>query len=144
MKRIENENYLDVTELATYLGLTETTIRNYIHNGKIKGQKIGKSWYAKESAVKAFFAPTNQELSLQVLTAYYHTSQTFQTSDIPQSFETSDIRDTIKMMMQLILESPETNKITSETFLEILKHVRAIAELIKNPKFDISSPALFP
>ncbi len=133
MKRIENENYLDVTELATYLGLTETTIRNYIHNGKIKGQKIGKSWYAKESAIKAFFAPTNQVAYLQQVQGI----QTFfETINISQSVLPLDIRDSLKMMIQLIVESPEINKITSETFLEIVKHVQAIAELIKNPQLD--------
>ena len=136
MKRIENETYLDVNELATYLGLTETTIRNYIHNGKIQGQKIGKSWYAKESAIKAFFTPTTvkEEYSQNkviVIAPLQHQLD---------SIQPSDTREAIKLMMQLILESPETNNITPQTFPEILKHVRAIAELIKNPDFEISPP----
>lgn len=125
MKRIQNETYFDVSELANYLGLTETTIRSYIHNGKIKGQKIGKSWYARESAVKAFFAPTIEPLIIE-----------------SQITQTSEKRNSLKMMMELILSAPETNKITSETFSEIIKHIHAIAELIKTPQIEEMSPVL--
>ena len=123
MKQIQNETYFDVSELANYLGLTETTIRSYIHNGKIKGLKIGKSWYAKEAAVKAFFAPTNESITVE--------HQTTHTLEKP---------DYVRTLLEAIISSPETNKITLEALTEIIKNINVIAELINNTNADNNNP----
>lgn len=119
MKQIQNETYFDVSELAKYLGLTETTIRSYIHNGKIKGLKIGKSWYAKETAVKAFFAPINESIVVEQQTTH--------------SFEKPDY---VRTLLEVILSSPETNKITMEALNEIIKNINILAELINNSNIN--------
>ena len=55
MKIILGETFYNVAELAEMFGLSETTIRTYFNDGRIIGRKIGKSWHAKESAIKTYF-----------------------------------------------------------------------------------------
>jgi len=43
-----------VKELEKILPITPLTIREYIRKGKIKGRKIGKSWYVLKSDLEAF------------------------------------------------------------------------------------------
>lgn len=49
-----NENYFDVSELSKMFGLSENTIRTYFKAGRISAKKIGKSWHAKETAIKDY------------------------------------------------------------------------------------------
>jgi excisionase family DNA binding protein len=39
------KNYMTVDEISEKLKMHPKTIRRYIRDGKIKGRKIGKSWY---------------------------------------------------------------------------------------------------
>lgn len=56
MKTIMDENYFDVSELSKMFGLSENTVRNYLKAGKITARKIGKSWFAKETAIKEYLS----------------------------------------------------------------------------------------
>jgi len=42
-------------EISEILDLTSVTMREYIKDGKIKGQKVGGKWYITEDSLKAFF-----------------------------------------------------------------------------------------
>ena len=44
-----------VLELSQVLKITTVTLRTYIRQGKIKGQKIGGMWYITEERLKEFF-----------------------------------------------------------------------------------------
>lgn len=44
-----NENWISVTEAATFLGVTKDTIRNWIKKTDIPAHKIGKLWKFKRS-----------------------------------------------------------------------------------------------
>ncbi|MBU4292593.1 MAG: helix-turn-helix domain-containing protein, partial [Actinobacteria bacterium] len=41
-------------ELEKILPITPLTVRAYIRKGKIKGSKIGKSWYVSKQDLEAF------------------------------------------------------------------------------------------
>lgn len=58
MKIIMNEKFYDVAELSKMFGLSENTIRTYFKNGTITAKKIGKSWYAKETAINEYLSKT--------------------------------------------------------------------------------------
>ena len=44
-----NENWISITEAATFLGVTKDTIRNWIKKTDIPAHKIGKLWKFKRS-----------------------------------------------------------------------------------------------
>lgn len=44
----------NVPELASLLRITPISVRRYIHNGKLRGQRIGRSLFVSEEALKQF------------------------------------------------------------------------------------------
>lgn len=52
--RFNDKELYSVKELEKILPITPLTIRAYIRKGKIKGSKIGKSWFIKKSDLEAF------------------------------------------------------------------------------------------
>lgn len=56
MKRILNQDYYEIQELAELLGLKPFTVRKYFHDGIIKGFKLGKTWHATGEALQAFLS----------------------------------------------------------------------------------------
>ncbi len=56
---IENVTLYSVPELADMLNVTTVSIRNYIKQGHLKGQKMTGRWFVSEVDVKAFFENLN-------------------------------------------------------------------------------------
>ena len=42
-------------ELSEKLGVTEVTLRTYLRTGKIKGRKMGTTWYVTEESLREYF-----------------------------------------------------------------------------------------
>ena len=42
-------------ELSKKFNITTATLRTYIKEGRIRGQKFGGKWYVSENTLKAFF-----------------------------------------------------------------------------------------
>lgn len=53
-KEIIGVKLYDVNEVATLLGVTQTTARNYIKKGALKAQKIGGKSLVSEDSLKEF------------------------------------------------------------------------------------------
>lgn len=53
-----------IKELSEKLELHPITLRSYIRNGKLKGQKVGGRWMITEESLKQFFAgsPTKKRV----------------------------------------------------------------------------------
>ena len=47
-------------ELSEKLGVTKVTLRTYLKNGKMKGQKMGTTWYVSEESLREYFNATKQ------------------------------------------------------------------------------------
>lgn len=54
MIKIDNIKAYDVQEVAKLLDTSAQTIRAYIKNGKIKAQKIGRTYIVTEETLKEF------------------------------------------------------------------------------------------
>lgn len=54
-KKIGNLTLYSVDDLHDMLGVSKLTLRSYIRNGKIRGRKLGVSWYVTEDAIKEYF-----------------------------------------------------------------------------------------
>ena len=53
--QIQNTNLYSVTELSHMLNVTTVSIRNYIKQGHLKGQKVMGRWFVLEEELKDFF-----------------------------------------------------------------------------------------
>lgn len=54
-KNIGGLTLFSVDDLHESLGLSKLTIRNYLKEGKIRGRKLGVSWYVTEDALREYF-----------------------------------------------------------------------------------------
>ena len=54
MKIIFEEKHYNVKEVAEILGISTTSIHNYVKAGTMKAVKIAGMWYVKESEIKAY------------------------------------------------------------------------------------------
>ena len=53
----------DLTEAAALLGVTRRTCHQYVLDGKIAAQKIGKKWLLNHDAIQAFLQGEKQSTS---------------------------------------------------------------------------------
>ena len=51
---IEGIKLYDLLEISGILGVHFKTAQKYLRTGKIKGQKIGRKWYASDETLKDF------------------------------------------------------------------------------------------
>ncbi len=54
-KKIGSLILYSVDDLHQMLGVSKLTLRSYIRTGKIRGRKLGVSWYVTEDAIKEYF-----------------------------------------------------------------------------------------
>lgn len=45
---------MTLTKAAVVLGLAPSTLRNQIHNGKLKAKKLGRDWHVSASEVEQY------------------------------------------------------------------------------------------
>ena len=59
-KTIGTLTLYDLKELSEQLDLTLVTLRRYLREGRIRGQKLGQTWYVSDTALEAYFnGPTS-------------------------------------------------------------------------------------
>ncbi len=54
-KKIGSLTLYSVDDLHEMLGVSKLTLRSYIRTGKIRGRKLGVSWYVTEDSIKEYF-----------------------------------------------------------------------------------------
>lgn len=59
------KGYYSVQELADQLGVTTRSIRNYLHEGKLKGTKVGGKWKFSEQNLFDFLYGDKENLMIQ-------------------------------------------------------------------------------
>jgi excisionase family DNA binding protein len=59
MKIIYGEKYHTIKEVAEILGMSNTTVLNYIRNGTFKAVKIGGTWHIREAVIKGYIDESN-------------------------------------------------------------------------------------
>ena len=55
----------DLTEAAALLGVTRRTCHQYVLDGKIAAQKIGKKWMLNEDAIRDFLQGEKRSSSVK-------------------------------------------------------------------------------
>jgi len=54
-KKIGNLTLYSVDDLHEMLGVSKLTLRSYLREGRLKGRKLGVSWYVTEEALHRYF-----------------------------------------------------------------------------------------
>lgn len=52
----QNQNWISLTEIAVYVGVSKDTIRNWIKNSGMPAHKVGRLWKFKKSEVDLWIA----------------------------------------------------------------------------------------
>jgi excisionase family DNA binding protein len=58
MKEIFGEKHYTIKEVAEIMGISTTTVQNYVNNDVFKAIKIAGRWYITESTIKTFLEGT--------------------------------------------------------------------------------------
>jgi len=59
--KLGDTTFYSTEELSKILGITLPTLRKYIKSGKLKGKKIGGTWFVAESNLKKFLGNNKEE-----------------------------------------------------------------------------------
>ena len=59
MIKVDDLVVYDVKECAEMLNISEQTVRKYVRNGSLKGQKVGGKQYVTEETIKDFLKGAN-------------------------------------------------------------------------------------
>ncbi|MFD2531106.1 helix-turn-helix domain-containing protein [Gracilimonas halophila] len=54
-KQIGDLTLYSVDDLHEQLGISKMTLRTYLREGRIRGRKLGVSWYVTEEAIREYF-----------------------------------------------------------------------------------------
>lgn len=61
-KKIGNLTLYSIDDLHEQLGVSKMTLRAYLREGRIRGRKLGVSWFVTEEAIREYFeGPQQQE-----------------------------------------------------------------------------------
>lgn len=60
-RKIGNLTLYSVDDLHELLGISKLTLRTYLREGKLRGRKLGVSWYVTEEAIREYFDEPQEE-----------------------------------------------------------------------------------
>ncbi len=64
-KKVGDLTLYSVDDLHEQLGISKMTLRTYLREGRIRGRKLGVSWYVTEEAIREYFNEPHGESSAQ-------------------------------------------------------------------------------
>ena len=62
-KQIGNLTLYSIDDLHQQLGVSKMTLRAYLREGRIRGRKLGVSWFVTEEAIREYFEGPQQQPS---------------------------------------------------------------------------------
>ncbi|MFP8489913.1 helix-turn-helix domain-containing protein [Gracilimonas sp. Q87] len=60
-KKIGDLTLYSVDDLHDILGISKMTLRTYLREGRLRGRKLGVSWYVTEQAIREYFDEPQSE-----------------------------------------------------------------------------------
>lgn len=120
-KKIGELVLYSIDDLHEMLGISKMTLRSYLRDGRIRGRKLGVSWYVTEDAIREYFEEpqeTSQSSSKKKKQYRYIVqgindlvSETEQCETIAEVVETLKTQAIISLFQVQVLDA-ETNEIT--------------------------------
>jgi len=123
-KKIGDLTLYSVDDLHELLGISKMTLRTYLREGRIRGRKLGVSWYVTEEAIREYFdEPQPESISPQQKkkNAQKHRYIVQGINDlVSETEECETVREVISILndqaiislFQVQVVNRETNKIT--------------------------------
>ena len=120
-KKIGNLTLYSIDDLSEQLGISKMTLRAYLREGRIRGRKLGVSWYVTEDAIREYFEEpqatskkeTNQRKGYRYVVQGVNdlVSETEHCETIEEVIETLNSQAIISLFQVQIMDR-ETNEIT--------------------------------
>lgn len=135
-KKIGNLTLYSIDDLSELLDLSKMTLRAYLREGRIRGRKLGVSWYVTEEAIREYFdephisndTNKNRPISHKYVVQGVNdlVSETEHCESIEEVIETLNNQAIISLFQVQVLDR-ETNEI-----IEILKARDFLNRYVKN------------
>lgn len=125
-RRVGNLTLYSVDDLHEMLGISKMTLRAYLRDGRLRGRKLGVSWFVTESAIQDYFEePQTPHSNLKPVAK----SMRYIVQGINDLVSESEECDTIEEVLQVLNEQAiislfQVKVINSETE-EILEVITA-------------------
>jgi hypothetical protein len=68
-RKVGNLTLYSVDDLHEMLGISKLTLRAYLREGKLKGRKLGVSWFVTEDSIREYFEQPQPEPQTEKQTA---------------------------------------------------------------------------
>ena len=124
-RKIGSLTLYSIDDLHEMLGISKMTLRAYLREGRLKGRKLGVSWFVTENAIREYFEETEHQASSKK-----NTKKTFRyivqgVNDLVSETEFCETIDDVIQTLneQAIISLFQVQKIDSETeeIVEIIK-----------------------
>lgn len=121
-KKIGDLTLYSVDDLHELLDISKMTLRAYLREGRIRGRKLGVSWYVTEEAIREYFDEPSQNASQNTKKEkkeYRYivqgvndlVSETEECSSIPEVIESLNSQAIISLFQVQVID-PDTGEIT--------------------------------
>lgn len=123
-RKIGSLTLYSIDDLHEMLGISKMTLRAYLREGRLKGRKLGVSWFVTENAIREYFEETDKgTASPKKKRSYRYIVQGV--NDLVSETEYCEtIQDVIQTLKeQAIISLFQVQKIDNETeeIIEIIK-----------------------
>ncbi|MFN1835518.1 helix-turn-helix domain-containing protein [Balneola sp. MJW-20] len=124
-KKIGDLTLYSVDDLHELLGISKMTLRAYLREGRIRGRKLGVSWYVTEEAIKEYFeepqnndsAPVKSDKDYRYIVQGVNdlVSETEECETIPEVIESLNSQAIISLFQVKVVDR------SSDEIIEIIK-----------------------
>lgn len=125
-RKIGNLTLYSIDDLHEMLGISKMTLRAYLRDGKIRGRKLGVSWFVTEGAIKEYFEEPQTSAPVQKPAIK---SQRYIVQGINDLVSESEECDTIEEALQVLSEQAIISlfqvKVIDKNTQEILEVITA-------------------
>lgn len=123
-RKIGSLTLYSIDDLHEMLGISKMTLRAYLREGRLKGRKLGVSWFVTENAIREYFEESDTPVSSKKSEKKYR----YIVQGVNDLVSETEFCETIKDVIQTLNEQAiislfQVQKIDSETeeIVEIIK-----------------------
>ena len=124
-RKIGSLTLYSIDDLHEMLGISKMTLRAYLREGRLKGRKLGVSWFVTENAIREYFEETEYQTSSKKNTKKKFRYIVQGVNDLVSETEFCETVDDVIQTLneQAIISLFQVQKIDSETeeIVEIIK-----------------------
>jgi predicted site-specific integrase-resolvase len=123
-RKIGSLTLYSIDDLHEMLGISKMTLRAYLREGRLKGRKLGVSWFVTENSIREYFEESEQKKSAQKKKKTFRYIVQGVNDLVSETEYCETIQDVIQTLNeQAIISLFQVQKIDSETeeIIEIIK-----------------------